>query len=119
MALAERTEMRAICGRGLQLASDLFGTPGAAEMAARLTKTHTGSMKEPSSRFLGGTRAVTVLRTDLMTLPWLDRLHLIGDHLFPSRVYMRARYPGWPPVLLPLAYVARIARGALKWFRRA
>ena len=119
IALAERTGMRAICARGLQLASDLFGTPGAAEMAERLEETHAGSTKEPSSRFLGGTRPITVLRTDLTTLPWLERLHLIGDHLFPSTVYMRARYPRWPPVLLPLAYVARIARGAPKWFKRA
>jgi hypothetical protein len=118
IALAERTGMRAICGRGLQLASDLFGTPGAADIAARLAVAHAGSETEPSSRFLGGVRAITVLGTDLTTLPWPDRLHLIGDHLFPSTVYMRARYPRWPPMLLPLAYVARIARGAPKWFKR-
>jgi hypothetical protein len=119
IALAERTGMRAICARGLQLANDLFGTAGAAEMAARLAKTHDGSTKEPSSRFLGGARAITVLRTDLTTLPWRDRLQLIRDHLFPSTVYMRARYPRWPPALLPFAYVDRIARGAPKWFKRA
>ncbi len=119
IALAERTGMRAICGRGLHLASDLFGTPGAAEVAARLENARASSKAEPSSSFLGGVRPITALGTDLRTLPWLDRLHLIGDHLFPSTVYMRARHPRWPPVLLPLAYVARIARGAPKWFRRA
>jgi hypothetical protein len=117
MALAERTGMRAVCGRGLQLAGDLFGTSGSADAAARL-HVPSGQRKEPSSRFLRGLRPIAMLETDLMTLRWRDRVHLIGDHLFPSSAYMRARYPRWPTVLLPLAYVARIAHGAPRWFRR-
>jgi hypothetical protein len=119
VALAGRTGMRAIAGRGLQLASDLFGTAGAADTATRLENARAGSKQEASASFLGGARMITVLRTDLTTLPWRDRVRLIADHLFPSRVYMRARYPDWPPALLPLAYVDRIARGAPKWFKRA
>jgi hypothetical protein len=117
IALADRTGMRAVCGRGLQLTSDLFGTSGSAQAAARL---HVSSVerREPSSRFVRGLRPITLLETDLMTLRWRERIHLIGDHLFPSIAYMRARYPRWPPVLLPLAYVARIAHGAPRWFRR-
>ena len=117
IALAERTGMLAVCGRGLQLAGDLFGTSGGAEAAARL---HASSPEgnEPSSRFLQGLRPITMLESDLMTLPWRGRFHLIGDHLFPSVAYMRARYPRVPPLLLPLAYVARIAHGAPRWFRR-
>jgi putative nucleotidyltransferase-like protein len=118
IALAERTNMRAICARGLRLAGLLFGTRNAAETAARLETLTVHANQEPSARFLGGIRAITVLGTDLITLPWLDRVHLIADHLIPSTVYMRSRYPGWPRVLLPLAYIARIARGAPKWFRR-
>ena len=116
IALAERSGMRAVCGRGLQLASDLFGTSGSLESATRLLVS--SGAPEPSSRFLRGLRPITMLETDLMTLPWRDRVHLIGDHLFPSSAYMRARYPRWPTVLLPLAYVARIAHGAPRWFRR-
>jgi hypothetical protein len=32
--------------------------------------------------------------------------------------YMRARYPGCPAALLPLAAVYRIAAGAPAWLRR-
>ena len=116
--LAQRTHMRAVCTRGLRLAASLFGTQNAAETAARLETPHVGARPEPSSQFLGGTPLITVLATDLITLPWRERVHLIADHLFPSTGYMRSRYPGWPRILLPLAYLDRIARGAPRWFRR-
>ena len=83
------------------------------ELAARLQHSGDGitAKGEPSSRFLGGFRLITVLGSDLSTLPWRARMQLIGEHLFPSRAYMRARYPLCPSVLLPFAYVGRIARG--------
>ena len=46
------------------------------------------------------------------------RLQLIREHLFPQRAYVRASYDRWPEILLPLAYLDRIVRGAPKWFRR-
>lgn len=119
VALACRTDMTAICARGLQLAHDCFGTPHSAEIAASLQAARESSApQEPSATFLGGTRLVTILESDLSTLRWRDRLQLIGAHLFPSHAYMRARYPRCPPVLLPFAYVSRIARGAPKWLKR-
>jgi hypothetical protein len=120
VALAQRTGMSAVCVRGLQLSHDCFGTSHSADLAVRLQNSGDGTTAkaEPSSRFLGGFRLITVLGSDLSTLPWRARMQLIGEHLFPSRAYMRARYPLCPPVLLPFAYVGRIARGAPKWLKR-
>ena len=109
--------MRAICARGLRLADELFATPGAAEMAGRLDARH-GAKPEPSSRFLTGVRTISVLRSDLASLSWSDRVRLTRDHMCPSMAYMRSRYPRWPPALLPFAYLFRVAHGAPKWFRR-
>jgi hypothetical protein len=120
VALARRTGMTAVCARGLQLADECFETANSADIAARLSHSAEGTTAkaEPSSKFLGGVRPITILETDLSTLPWRDRVRLLGEHLFPSRAYMRARYPLCPPVLLPFAYVGRIARGAPKWLKR-
>jgi hypothetical protein len=120
VGLARRTGMTAVCARGLQLSHECFGTSHSAELAARLQRSGDGitAKAEPSSRFVGGFRLITILQSDLSTLPWRARMQLIGEHLFPSRAYMRARYPLCPPVLLPFAYVGRIARGAPKWLKR-
>ena len=80
-----------------------------AETTHGLERSDVARNQEASSRFLGGTSTITVLATDLMSLPWVDRIRLVSEHLFPSIVYMRARYPSWSGALLPLAYVHRIA----------
>jgi integrase len=75
---------------------------------------------EPSARFIGGIRRVSVLREDLAALPdWRAKARLVAEHLFPSLDYMRAQYPRWPSAVLPFAYADRIARGAPYWFRRS
>jgi hypothetical protein len=116
-ARAGRMGMSAVCVRGVGLAADLFGTHAGAETIREL-EAHRVSGDEPSARFIGGVRPVAVLADDLRTLGWDGRLRLLGEHLFPSRAYMRVRYPGWPKVALPLAYIVRIAAGAPRWFRR-
>lgn len=118
VTLAERADMRAVCTRSLKLVIDLFGTPGAAAIADRLRTSDRKASAELSAQFLDGVSPLTILRTDLATLSGRERLRLISEHLFPSVLYMRARYPGWSRVLLPLAYADRIVRGAPKWFRR-
>lgn len=114
---AERTRMRAVSVRGLELARDRFGTRIAADVLARLK---TAGPVEPTARFVGGhLRMIDVVRADLGTTGrWRDRATLLGEHLFPSREYMRAIYTQCPSALLPIAYVDRIVRGAPKWFRR-
>jgi hypothetical protein len=56
------------------------------------------------------------LRSDLRALPdWRARARLLQEHLFPSVMYMRARYGVQSNVLVPALYLWRIVRGAPKW----
>jgi hypothetical protein len=114
---ATRTGMCAVAARGLDLARDRFGTPVAPDLIGRL---EAAAPAERATRFLGGgLRQIDILRTDLAAVSSLsDRLRLLREHLFPQRSYIRAVYPWCPRVLLPIAYLARILRGAPKWFRR-
>lgn len=116
LELARRTAMTAVCHRGVALAVDLFGGSAGTAMTKLLSAAITSD--EPSAKFIGGAARATTLRADLRTLGTRrSQAQLIAEHLFPSMDYMRARYPGWPPALLPLAYVARIVRGAPTWLR--
>jgi hypothetical protein len=118
VGLAARASMRAVCARGLELASARFHTAGATALIAALRPLR-GERPEPSARFLGGgLRHVDLLQTDLLALGgWRARLALVWQHLFPSAAYMQSAYPRYPAAVLPLAYVHRIVRGAPKWFR--
>jgi hypothetical protein len=117
--LAEARSMRAVCARGLELASACFATPRAGDLVAAL-RPAAADPAEPSVRFLGGgLRQVDVLRGDLATLKgWRARVAMVGGHMFPNAAYMKSIYPRWPAAALPLAYLHRIVRGAPKWFRR-
>jgi hypothetical protein len=119
MELAVERSMRAVCVRGLELASGCFATPRAKDLIDAL-RPAAADPPEPSVRFLGGgLRQVDVLRGDLATLSgWRARLALVGGHLFPNAAYMKSMYPRWPAAALPFAYLHRIVRGAPKWFRR-
>ena len=114
--VAASSRMQAVCARGLALAGEYFGTAlrgGAFEAAA-------ASTGDPAEAFLReGMRPVDVARADLAALSdWRQKLALVREHLCPPMTYMRDRYSGCPRVLLPLAYVHRIIRGAPKWFVR-
>jgi Uncharacterised nucleotidyltransferase len=116
VALARRTTMTAVSQRGVALAVEFFGGTASTALSAILSA-GSGSV-ERSAQFIGGAARATTLRADLTALPtWRLRGRLVAEHLFPSMDYMRARYPGWPPRLLPLAYLDRIVRGAPKWLR--
>jgi hypothetical protein len=66
------------------------------------------------------TTRLHVLTSDLVEArSWRRRARLLREHLFPPRAYMRQAYAGCPAALLPLAYIARIVRGAPTWLRRA
>jgi hypothetical protein len=118
LRLAEREAMCAVCCRGVELSHHYFATTGARELADQLRKSAT-ARQEPSAGFISDARLVSVLRSDLATLTgWRARASLVGEHIFPSRAYMRSLYPAWPAVLLPFAYGYRFVRGAPKWFAR-
>jgi hypothetical protein len=113
-ALARRTAMTSVCHRGIATAADLFATPRSAPLMAVLA----ADASEPSARFLGGMPRASVFVSDLKALPsWRARARLTAEHLFPPMEYMRARYPAWPSLLVPFAYVDRLLRGAPRWLR--
>lgn len=109
--------MRAVLAHSLNMAVTRFGTAGAGALFDRLTAD--GSI-EPAAAFIAArSRPVDLLRTDLAAVGSVgQRLSLLREHLLPGIAYMRAKYPAWPRLLLPLAYLYRIARGAPKWFVR-
>ncbi len=115
-ALAASAGARAVCVRSLELAQDLFGT----DASAMIGSLREGVTREASAGFVAGNRTVAaVVASDLAHASgWRARWRVVREHLFPGFGYMRARYPGWPPPLLPLAYAYRALAGAPAWFRR-
>ena len=124
---ARRAGLTGVCAHGLDLASAAFRTPAAAPLAARL-RTAGDGRTEPASRFIGGARRVTMLRTDLGALAgWRARLRLVAEHVFPPRHYMRTRYPagrtgccGWPTRIasraaLPDGSGGRVSLAGSRW----
>lgn len=114
VAAAARARMCRVCGRGLELAHEHFGTE-VDDMVTALDRARSG-VEEVSARFVGGLRTIDVLRTDLQTLRWRGRWRLLREHLLPPAEHMRARYGA--DAFLPLAYIRRIVRGAPPWFKR-
>ena len=113
---AQGTGMRAVTIRGLELAHDRFGAPVPAGVIDRLAP---AGRKEPAARFVRGLRLAEIALTDLAARrSWRNRLAFLWENLFPARTHMRATYERCPTVLLPIAYLHRIVRGAPKWFRR-
>ncbi|HEY7292967.1 MAG TPA: nucleotidyltransferase family protein [Vicinamibacterales bacterium] len=113
---ARRTKTCSVCARSLELAQSSFDTPVDGLVPA-LRAANAGS--EPSAAFIGGTQAfASIVASDLRESGWATRVALVRDHLLPPMSYMRARYPRWPAMFLPLAYAVRVAFGAPAWFRR-
>jgi hypothetical protein len=116
LAIAGRPALRGACRAGLAEAADRLGSAAAAALAAELPAS---GLDDPGERFLQQASPYALMRADLAVLPtWRARAALVREHLFPSMRYMRARYPGCPAALLPLAAVYRIAAGAPAWLRR-
>jgi len=113
---AAGAKLGVVCARGLALARECFGTAVPDELLAELA----AAKGEPAAAFVGAAFSpFDVAFTDLAALSgWRARVSLVREHLFPSAAYMRRRYPRWPAVLLPIAYVHRIVAGAPRWLRR-
>lgn len=113
---ARETRMRAVMMRGLDLARSRFGTEVPTAVLEQLLTT---DQKEPAARFVGGVRLIEVAAGELGAMrSWSDRLRFVRQNLFPPPSHMRATYNGWPAVLLPLMYLARVVRGGRRWLRR-
>ncbi|HYM23841.1 MAG TPA: nucleotidyltransferase family protein [Vicinamibacterales bacterium] len=112
--LATEKRVRAVCARGLGLATERLGTPVPADVMGALS----APADEPTAKYLKrGLRRVDILRSDLASLRWSGRARLLREHLLPSPAYMRASYGRSSPLLLPALYLHRIARGAFRWLR--
>jgi hypothetical protein len=112
-AAAHAGAVMALCGRGLGLAAERFGTPLPPQVMAALAQP---PLPEPSAVFLRpDLTPAGRLRSDLGALPTADRARLLWEILVPTAGYMRSRYGsrGW----LPWLYVRRAASGASKWLR--
>jgi len=112
-ALVEAKHLRAVCLRGLDLASSAFGCVVPASVRTRL------AVAEPAERTAayvsGRLRRIDILRDDWRELNgWRDRLQLLSDHLFPSPEYLGGDAKGSG---LARQYLLRILRGAPAWFR--
>jgi hypothetical protein len=116
LAAAASSRVQRICARGLELTRECFGTAIPEGVRRALGEAH----DEPASMFLGdGVRTVDVARADLAALTsWRSKFALIREHMCPPVAYMRTKYARCPPILLPLAYLHRIVRGAPRWFER-
>ena len=116
VALASAKQLRAVCARTLTLAHDAFG--GLDKTWIDLLSAPDSS-EEPTAAFVGGgMRRIDILKSDLGATPWGAKVKLLREHLFPPASYMRERYPEWPVLLLPFAYLRRIVGGAPGWLRR-
>jgi hypothetical protein len=118
-AILTRAMSNGVCSvvaHSLSLTREQFGTIIPANLVERLDS---AGRHERAAEFVSGRlRQIDILRSDLATGSMLSNLQLLREHLFPSPVYMRRTYAGWPAVLMPVAYLHRICRGVPKWFTR-
>ena len=120
IALQELSDARSlgeIARHGLLAAHEWFETAGADRLACgtgrRMEDARIAAAASDRRRW----SQVDVLRSDLRALPdWRARGRLLREHMFPSAMYMRARYGVQSNVLVPALYLWRIMRGAPKWF---
>jgi hypothetical protein len=118
LALTAQKRLSAVLLNGLIRAGEEFEQRAPGTVLDRLAAASDGEGAPPILD--GETTRIDVMWADLASAgTWQIRARLVREHLFPPRAYMRQAYARFPDLLLPLAYVARIVRGAPKWFRRA
>jgi len=122
-ALASARGMRAVCARGLELASAAFGGIDPRWLAALSSANGAGgagSREAQSAAFLRGPMTLAgLLKADLAATPgWRARVRILREHLFPKRAFMYERYGTRSRIALPILYLHRIVRGAPRWVRR-
>jgi hypothetical protein len=115
--------MRAVCTRGLELASAAFGGIDPRWLAALSNAngaSEPGSHEAQTAAFLRGPMSLSeILKADLAATPgWRRRIGILREHLFPKRAFMYERYGTRSAIALPFLYLYRIVRGAPRWVRR-
>jgi hypothetical protein len=113
LSTARRAAVASLCGRGLALAVERFGTPVPAFAVAGLER---DGGAEPSAVFLDTALTWTGrLRSDLAALGFADRVRLLTETLLPPPSYMRAVHG--PGGFLPWLYLRRAVAGSARWLR--
>jgi hypothetical protein len=113
LVLAARTAMADVCRLPVAAAAECFRGRAASDLARALS-----SLAPCTSDLARPAAPVRRLVRELALMPgWRARSVLLVEHLFPSLRYVRSRYPRWPAILLPLAWMHRIVVGAPRWFR--
>lgn len=116
MRTAEGDDLVACVARGLRQSIALFGTSCPAEVSAWVEQGCHAPLDEAfESR---GVRPLAALISDLRAVSsWSMRLALLGEHVFPSADYMRARYRS-TRAPLPVLHLRRLAAGVPRWLFR-
>jgi putative nucleotidyltransferase-like protein len=116
IVIAGEKRIRAVVGRGLEVATQHFGTSVPAEVRSELVAS---TASEPTAAYVGRRlRKVDILFSDLRELRnTRSRFRLLAEHLFPPQAFMVEMFGPTPRVLLPFRYLERIIRGAAGWFR--
>jgi hypothetical protein len=113
--LARQKSLCAICLDGIQRARSCFHTrcPEAVMAALAGTVQH-----EAPTRYLNGSK-LTQQCMDFWALDnWRTRMQFARELFFPSRDYMRGKYPQYPVAPLPWLYLRRACSGIVKIIRQ-
>ena len=115
--LSDARSLGEIACHGLLAAQEWFETPGVNRLVRgtrrQIVNARIAAAVSDSRRW----SQVDALRSDLRALPgWRARGRLLREHMFPSAMYMRARYGVQTNAFVPALYLWRIIRGAPKWF---
>jgi len=107
--LARARAVSQVCAASLARARAAFGTVLAPALADLVTHPNA---HEPSALFLRAPGPAARLASDLRALPGLAaRCSLLREILFPSRVYVQARYGAGSAAQLPWLYLRRLLKG--------
>ena len=118
-ALCHARSVAHVCWWSLERAIEAFRTVVPDDVRRDLAGAADRSEQRTAAFLLPGRRHVVQVVSDLRALPsWSDRVRLMGQHLFPSPVYMRSRYAPASSAPLPVLYVRRVMLGAWKWLAK-
>jgi hypothetical protein len=111
---ARQKGIGAVCAHSLRMASARFDTTLGDDAAGSDARGEAAT-----ARYLRRRRHAADVLADLRSLPgWGARLRLLRQHVLPSSRYMRDIYAPGSVMPLPVLYVVRAARGAIKWLSR-
>ena len=108
-----------VCWWSLERTIEAFRTVVPADVLRELAGIGASGEQRTAAFLAPDRRHIAQVVGDLRALKsWKDRVRLMGQHLFPSPVYMRSRYAPASSAPLPVLYVRRAMYGAWKWLAK-